>query len=101
MAEQDLAWVKNEEAIREVMQSVFQNGNGPTALTIIGNQLGAFATKPDEVDPKLIAHWHWILAQIGVIHPGNLEPVTRALLAAANNDDLVAIRMEAEAAEKQ
>jgi hypothetical protein len=64
-------------------------------MTWLLNECGMRATKPDAIKPELIALGNRLLLELGIIHEtqdANLYVVTEQLLAASNDDDIVALK---------
>ena len=83
------------EQRRLAFQNLFvHHPDGKTVLAIIRNELGANCYNPAGIKPELIAFDHWILNQIGIKHQLNVIEETAALLTAANDNDLVAVKKQ-------
>lgn len=89
------------EQKRIKFQNVFKNHpDGPEVLSIIRNQLGANNYDADKVIPEFIAFDHWLQYMIGIKHEQNFLEETKALLTAVNDNDLIAVRKNIKAEEK-
>ena len=78
---------------RALFQRVLlRDTDGTAVLAWIGNACGAWAQDPAVVKPDLVAFWNKLLGMCGIVHPSNLQEIAEKLSAAANDNDLAAIR---------
>ena len=76
---------------RALFRRVFCDGeDGKTALAIILNRLGYFATDPAAIHPELQAAANYILGEIGSLHHANLYALVDKIASASTDDDLQA-----------
>lgn len=97
MDEQEIIEFEDEifdsETKRLAFRNVFvEHPDGPLVLAIIANECGSNEVRASNIEPVLIAFYNWMLGQIGVNHDQNFMEKTKALLTAANDNDIVAAR---------
>lgn len=90
--------VDQARVVRETFRTVLDPRRDETAIVLgaILDQAGYFSMNSQTVNPELVALCNWLLGQIGVIHPQNVYHYAKAILQTANDDDLVALRRQAE-----
>ena len=90
------------EETRLAFQNVFRDHpDGPSVLAEIRNRLGVNLPEAKNIVPELIAFDYWLLNMIGIKHELNIMEETKALLSAANDNDLAEARKEAKKKESE
>jgi len=85
--------IYNMEARRMAFQNLFvHHPDGKMVYAIIRNELGANCYDPARIKPDLVAVDHWLMNQIGIKHQENIIEEAAALLNAANDNDLIAVK---------
>lgn len=72
----------------------------PDILAWILNYCGHWSQDPAKAKPDLVAFSNALLGEMGVVHEANLVTMAKALMLAANDNDIAAIR-KAEAEKKE
>lgn len=88
----DLERIDEELRSRELFRRVLGTPDGLAVLALIRRECGVESMNPGEVKPDLVALCNWIHNMAGIYTPLNMFNVTKALVEAANDDDLWARR---------
>lgn len=85
-----LAHINQAQQIRDLTRSVYMAGSGPDVLAMHMLESTLLNTDPEKINPVLAANFVTILYNLGIFREDNVSQIVRALLTAANDDDLAA-----------
>jgi len=84
--------IDEELLSRELFRRVFGSKDGLLVLALIRRECGVESMNPALVKPELVAFCNWIHNKAGIYHPMNMVNVAKALIEAADDEDLYAAK---------
>ena len=90
--EKELALARLNQALttRALYRRVYKGDEAVVTLAQMMDDAGYYSTNPETIKPELVAAVNRLLNSIGTVHPQNTFNFAKALVAIADDEDLVA-----------